>query len=81
MGIHTGVVLVDLLTVRHLLAREALRDNGRKGISLAAVADFAGVSRRQLYNFLSGEHDITRGWLSKVADALEVEPADLLQKR
>ena len=52
-----------------------------KPMSLDSVADFAGVSRRQLYNFLSGEHDITLGWLDKIARALEVEPATLLTPR
>ena len=50
-------------------------------MSLDSLADFAGVSRRQLYNFLAGEHDITLGWLAKIAAALEVEPAALLTRR
>jgi transcriptional regulator with XRE-family HTH domain len=49
-----------------------------KSMSLDSLADFAGVSRRQLYNFLSGEHDITLGWLAKVAQALQVEPVVLM---
>ncbi len=52
-----------------------------KALSLDNVADFAGVSRRQLYNFLAGEHDITLGWLAKIAHALELEPAALLTRR
>ncbi|HEY5956528.1 MAG TPA: helix-turn-helix transcriptional regulator [Polyangiaceae bacterium] len=52
-----------------------------RSMSLDSLADFAGVSRRQLYNLLSGEHDITLGWLAKLADALEVEPALLLTPR
>jgi transcriptional regulator with XRE-family HTH domain len=52
-----------------------------KSMSLDSLADFAGVSRRQLYNLLAGEHDITLGWLAKIADALEVEPAELLTRR
>lgn len=46
----------------------------QKSTSLDSVGDFAGVSRRQRYNFLSGEHDITLGWLARVAHALEVGP-------
>jgi transcriptional regulator with XRE-family HTH domain len=52
-----------------------------KSMSLDSLADFAGVSRRQLYNLLSGEHDITLGWLAKIAHALEIEPAALLVPR
>lgn len=50
-------------------------------MSLDSLADFAGVSRRQLYSFLSGEKDATIGWLEKIADALGVELADLLGGR
>ena len=50
-------------------------------MSLDSLADFAGVSRRQLYNFLSGEHDITLGWLAKVAQALQIDPVVLMTPR
>ena len=48
-----------------------------KGISLNKLADFAGLSRRQLFNFLSGERDITIGWLEKIALALDCDVHDL----
>ncbi len=46
-------------------------------MSLNRLADFAGVSRRQLFNFLAGEHDVTLGWLDRVAAALDVDVHDL----
>ena len=49
-----------------------------RGHALDALADFAGVSRRQLYSFLGGEKDVTIGWLEKVAAALDVKLIDLL---
>ena len=52
----------------------------KRGVSLDVLADLAGVSRRQLYNMLSGEHDVTIGWLEKIADALEVEMPELLRR-
>ncbi len=64
-------------------ARETIAANIRfyaekRGMSLEAVADFAAVSRRQL--FLGGEKDATVGWLEKVAEALGVELIDLLKE-
>lgn len=49
-------------------------------MSLDSLADFAAVSRRQLYSFLGGEKDATVGWLEKIADALEVQLIDLLRE-
>jgi transcriptional regulator with XRE-family HTH domain len=68
------------------LLRETIGTNIRsfaklRGLTLDAVADFAGVSRRQLYSLLAGEHDVTVGWLAKVAEALEVETWKLLRPR
>jgi transcriptional regulator with XRE-family HTH domain len=53
----------------------------QKGMTLDGLADFAGVSRRQLYNLLAGKHDVTLGWLEKVAEALDVEPTGLMKSR
>jgi transcriptional regulator with XRE-family HTH domain len=52
----------------------------KKGLTLDGLADLAGVSRRQLYNFLAGKNDITLGWLAKITLALEVDPAELLRR-
>lgn len=49
----------------------------RRGLSLNHLADFAGVSQRQLYAFLAGDVDVTLGWLECVASALEVDVLDL----
>jgi transcriptional regulator with XRE-family HTH domain len=49
----------------------------RRGRSLNQVADFAGVSRSQLHNFLRGRSDVTIGWLEQVADSLDVDVLDL----
>ena len=44
-------------------------------MAISAVADFAGVSRAQMFAFLQGNKDITLGWLEKVAGALGVDAA------
>ena len=49
-----------------------------KAMSLNALADFAGVSRAQLYSVLAETAAPTTDWLAKVALVLEVEPSRLL---
>jgi transcriptional regulator with XRE-family HTH domain len=71
---------VPLLTLDQVVAENIRFYAHEKSMSLDRLADITGVSRRQLYNFLAGEHDITLGWLAKIADALEVEPAALLAR-
>ena len=44
-----------------------------------AAADFAGVSRSQMFAVLAGETAPSIDWLAKVAEALEVEPWELLR--
>lgn len=50
-------------------------------MSLNKLADFAGVSRAQLYNFLSGKNDVTLGWLDSVAEALDIDVLELVVPR
>jgi len=53
----------------------------RKKVTLNALADFATVSRAQMFNVLAGTSSPTTDWLAKVATALEVEPWQLLAPR
>lgn len=47
-------------------------------MSLNSLADFAGVSRSQLYDVLSGKKAASIDWLAKISDALDIEPSKLL---
>ena len=63
--------------------REQIAENIRrlaeaKGYPLNSLADFAGVSRAQLYAVLAATTAPTTDWLAKVAAVLEVEPSQLL---
>jgi len=49
-----------------------------RGLGLNALADFAGVSRSQLFNVLNGKSSASLDWLSRLAEALGVEPWELL---
>ncbi|MDD9934144.1 MAG: helix-turn-helix transcriptional regulator [Myxococcales bacterium] len=52
-----------------------------KGQQLHTLADFADVSRSQMYDVANGTKAATTDWLARVAAALEVEPCELLKPR
>lgn len=43
-----------------------------------SLADFAGVSRSQLYDMLARRKAASIDWLAKIATALDVPPSQLL---
>lgn len=67
--------------MRALLAENLRAAAERKGYTLTQLADFATVSRAQLFNVLKCETSPTVEWLTKVAAALEAEPWQLLAPR
>ena len=64
--------------VRHLVAENIRAAAEAKGVGINALADFAAVSRAQLFNVLGGSASPTVDWLAKIAEALEVAPWQLL---
>jgi transcriptional regulator with XRE-family HTH domain len=64
--------------LRELLAENIRVLAAERGLALNALADFAGVSRAQLFAVLAGTTGPTIDWLAKLAAALEVEPWRLL---
>ena len=63
----------------HELVSENLhRLTEEKGITLADVADRAGLERRDFLAVLAREREGDFDWLVKVAKAIDVEPADLV---
>ena len=67
--------------MRTLVARNVRVAAKRKRIALTAVADFAGVSRSQVFAVLKATTSPTLDWIAKVATALDVEPWQLLAPR
>ena len=65
-------------SIRAILARNVRAYARKKGIALNSLADFAGVSRSQLFDVLAKRKAASVDWLAKVAKALDVEPHDLL---
>ena len=48
-----------------------------KGISKQHLARFAETSRQQLWRVMTGKSELTAALRSRIAEALEVQPADL----
>jgi len=67
--------------LRTLVARNVRVAAKRKRIALTALADFAGVSRSQVFAVLKSTTSPTLDWIAKVATALDVEPWQLLAPR
>lgn len=65
--------------LRAIVAHNIREYAADRGISLNSLADFAGVSRSQLFNVLAGDSGTTLEWLERIAIALDVEPSDLLR--
>ncbi len=63
--------------LRTLLAKNIRLAAKRKRVALTALADFAGVSRSQVFAVLKSATSPTLDWIAKVATALDVEPWQL----
>lgn len=74
---HRLALLAVTKAIRPRVASNIRDLSRRRGVSLNKLADFAGVSRRQLYAFLGGEVDVTLGWLERIAEVLQVDVLDL----
>jgi lambda repressor-like predicted transcriptional regulator len=72
---------VEPAALRALVAKNVRASARRKGVALTALADFAAVSRSQLFAVLARETSPTLDWIAKVAAALDVEPWQLLSPR
>jgi transcriptional regulator with XRE-family HTH domain len=72
---------VEPKALRAVIAENIRGAARRKRVTINALADFAAVSRAQMFNVLGGTSSPTIDWLAKVAAALEVEPWQLLSPR
>lgn len=50
-----------------------------KGLSLARVAELCGTTHQTIQRLEKGERQLTEAWMRKIADALSVKPADLVE--
>lgn len=65
--------------IRALIARRIRELASERGITMLALADFAGINRRALHRVLACEESITVDRLAKIAEALSVHPKQLLE--
>lgn len=72
---------MDPEALRAVVAENIRAAARRKKVTINALADFATVSRAQMFNVLACTSSATTDWLAKVAEALEVEPWQLLAPR
>jgi DNA-binding phage protein len=71
---------VDSAGLRAILARNIRAYARERGVGHSALADFAGVSRAQLYAVLARRTSPTVDWLAKLSVALEVDASLLLAR-
>ncbi len=64
--------------LRRVLASNIRKQLQKKKMTANHLADFAGVSRSQLFDLLAGRKSVTIDWLAKLASALGVPPWELL---
>lgn len=64
--------------LRSVFARNVRSSAEARGVSLNSLADFAGVSRAQMYNVLAGNSSPSLDWIAKVATVLECDAWELL---
>lgn len=67
--------------LRRVVGNNIRRIAWKKGISLNRVADFAGIDRSGFFRAVAGKAAFTTDRLAKIALALEVAPAELLDER
>ncbi|MEX1363782.1 MAG: helix-turn-helix transcriptional regulator, partial [Nannocystaceae bacterium] len=70
---------VDPEEIRARVARRIRELAGRRALALNDLATTAGVSRSHLYAVLAGQRAATTDVLTKFADALQVDPHELLR--
>ena len=67
--------------LRAVLAENIRAAAEAKGFTVTSAADFAAVSRSQMFDVLAGKTSPTVDWICKVANALDVPPHELLMRR
>ncbi|MDR3529311.1 MAG: helix-turn-helix transcriptional regulator [Rhodopila sp.] len=66
--------------IRALFARNLRRLRHKSGLSQEELADRASVNRGYMSDIENGRYNATINVLAKLADALGIEPAELLRR-
>jgi transcriptional regulator with XRE-family HTH domain len=70
---------IAAMDIRRVMAANVRRIRAQRGLSQEALADMAGLSVRYLGSIERGETAATVVVLARLARALKVKPADLLE--
>lgn len=73
--------VVEDAEIQRLLARNIRALAKKKRIKLTHLADFADTGKSHLFRVLAGETSPSLRWITKMANALDVEPWQLLAPR
>lgn len=65
--------------LRAVVAANVVRIAKKRGLSISKLADFAGIDRAGLSRCLNGRAAMTTDRLCRLANALDVEPHELLR--
>lgn len=65
--------------IRYTLALNLRHAVEKQGLGVNKLADFAGVSRSQLYDVLGSKKGASVDWIDKVAEVLKMEPWQLIK--
>jgi transcriptional regulator with XRE-family HTH domain len=70
---------VDPLALRRTLAENIRRAARRKGWTMVQLADFADVSKSQVYDVVGARRAATVDFIAKISIALDAAPQELLR--
>lgn len=65
--------------LERILIRQIRLVADAKGVPMSHLADRAAISRSSLWEVTNGRASPTLDWVQRIAEALEVDPLDLLQ--
>ena len=66
--------MFDQRQLRCIVATNIRREMKTRALGPNALADFSGVSRSQLFDFLAGRKGMSIDWFAKIATTLRCEP-------
>jgi len=67
--------------LRKILSSNIRKERLRKGLSQEALADLSGLHRTYIGSIERGERNVSIDNIGKIANALSINPADLLRER
>lgn len=80
MGLIKNATLWPMTNLPRLVAKNIQKYLNKRSKSAEKLAYEIGMSKSFIYEFLRGEKDMTLHYLQLIADGLEIDAKDLLEK-